>query len=124
MPLACGKNMVFLGKCGLSNICLLIKRSLLELTLFSNPLCSLLIAAPELDAWIIVQELLPLLSYSASFAIYHQYLQVICLNFLLDICCFLSCLDRQRKLHSVLYSYIPHIRTQGLPLFILLYFVI
>ncbi|GMH13669.1 hypothetical protein Nepgr_015510 [Nepenthes gracilis] len=36
---------------------------------------SLLIAAPELDAWSILQKLLPLLSYSAPFAIYHQYLQ-------------------------------------------------
>ena len=83
--------MVFPGKCGLLNICLLIKRSLLELTLFSNPFCSLLIAAPELDAWSIVEELLPLLSYSASFAIYHQYLQVICLNFLIVICGVESC---------------------------------
>ncbi|GAB2228431.1 hypothetical protein Droror1_Dr00010270 [Drosera rotundifolia] len=36
---------------------------------------SLLIAAPEQDAWPILQELLPLLSYSAPFAIYHQFLQ-------------------------------------------------
>ncbi|GAB4852513.1 hypothetical protein Ancab_016727 [Ancistrocladus abbreviatus] len=36
---------------------------------------SLLIAAPELDAWNMLQKLLPLLSYSASFAVYHQYLQ-------------------------------------------------
>lgn len=43
---------------------------------FSYPLCSLLIAAPEQDVWHIVEEFLPLLSYSASFAIYHQYLQV------------------------------------------------
>lgn len=40
-----------------------------------NGFSSLLIAAPELDAWSIVQEFLPFLSYSASFAIYHQYLQ-------------------------------------------------
>ncbi|KAK9089521.1 hypothetical protein Scep_028603 [Stephania cephalantha] len=36
----------------------------------------LVIAAPELDTWSTVQELFPLLSFSAPFAIYHQYLQV------------------------------------------------
>ncbi|KAK6245540.1 hypothetical protein SCA6_008630 [Theobroma cacao] len=37
----------------------------------------LIIAAPEQDAWSLVKDLLPLLSYSAPFAIYHQYLQVL-----------------------------------------------
>ncbi|KAL3640971.1 hypothetical protein CASFOL_015939 [Castilleja foliolosa] len=36
---------------------------------------SLIIAAPDLDAWSIAKELVPLLSYSAPFVIYHQYLQ-------------------------------------------------
>ncbi|WCJ35114.1 tRNA (adenine(58)-N(1))-methyltransferase non-catalytic subunit trm6 [Euphorbia peplus] len=36
---------------------------------------SLIIAAPEVDAWSLIKDLLPLLSYSAPFAIYHQYLQ-------------------------------------------------
>ncbi|XP_022756893.1 tRNA (adenine(58)-N(1))-methyltransferase non-catalytic subunit trm6-like isoform X2 [Durio zibethinus] len=40
-----------------------------------NGFSSLIIAAPEKDAWSLVKELLPLLSYSAPFAIYHQYLQ-------------------------------------------------
>lgn len=40
-----------------------------------NGFSSLIIAAPELDAWSLVKDLLPLLSYSAPFAIYHQYLQ-------------------------------------------------
>ncbi|CAN6463546.1 unnamed protein product [Victoria cruziana] len=40
-----------------------------------NGFSSLIMAAPDLDPWNIVQELLPLLSYSAPFAIYHQYLQ-------------------------------------------------
>ncbi|KAF8410460.1 hypothetical protein HHK36_002989 [Tetracentron sinense] len=40
-----------------------------------NGFSSLIIAAPELDTWSTIQELLPLLSYSAPFAIYHQYLQ-------------------------------------------------
>jgi len=39
-------------------------------------LCSLIVAAPEMDVETIVQDLLPLLSYSAPFVIYHQYLQV------------------------------------------------
>lgn len=40
-----------------------------------NGFSSLIIAAPEQDAWILVKDLLPLLTYSAPFAIYHQYLQ-------------------------------------------------
>ncbi|KAF1859353.1 hypothetical protein Lal_00009937 [Lupinus albus] len=36
---------------------------------------SLIIAAPESDTWTLVKDLLPLLSNSAPFAIYHQYLQ-------------------------------------------------
>lgn len=36
---------------------------------------SLIVAAPDADAWGIVKELIPLLSFSAPFAIYHQYLQ-------------------------------------------------
>ncbi|KAL0459179.1 UNVERIFIED_CONTAM: tRNA (adenine(58)-N(1))-methyltransferase non-catalytic subunit TRM6 [Sesamum latifolium] len=40
-----------------------------------NGFSSLIIAAPDLDAWGIVKELVPLLSYSAPFVIYHQYLQ-------------------------------------------------
>ncbi|XP_044474500.1 tRNA (adenine(58)-N(1))-methyltransferase non-catalytic subunit trm6-like [Mangifera indica] len=40
-----------------------------------NGFSSLLIAAPELDPSSLVIDLLPLLSYSAPFAIYHQYLQ-------------------------------------------------
>ncbi|XP_022766529.1 tRNA (adenine(58)-N(1))-methyltransferase non-catalytic subunit trm6-like isoform X1 [Durio zibethinus] len=40
-----------------------------------NGFSSLIVAAPEQDAWSLVKDLLPLLSYSASFAIYHQYLQ-------------------------------------------------
>ncbi|KAG6432044.1 hypothetical protein SASPL_103617 [Salvia splendens] len=36
---------------------------------------SLIIAAPNLDAWDIAKDLVPLLSYSAPFVIYHQYLQ-------------------------------------------------
>ncbi|KAG5543027.1 hypothetical protein RHGRI_015946 [Rhododendron griersonianum] len=35
----------------------------------------LIIAAPDVDAWSIVSELLPFLSFSAPFAIYHQYIQ-------------------------------------------------
>ncbi|KAM5565107.1 hypothetical protein ABKV19_019237 [Rosa sericea] len=42
-----------------------------------NGFTSLIIAAPELDTWSLVKEILPLLSNSASFAIYHQYLQVL-----------------------------------------------
>ncbi|KAG9443002.1 hypothetical protein H6P81_018856 [Aristolochia fimbriata] len=47
-----------------------------------NGFTSLIIAAPELDTWTILQELLPLISYSAPFAIYHQYLQplAICMH--------------------------------------------
>ncbi|XP_010530285.1 PREDICTED: tRNA (adenine(58)-N(1))-methyltransferase non-catalytic subunit trm6 [Tarenaya hassleriana] len=40
-----------------------------------NGFSSLIIAAPEQDAWSLAKDLLPLLSYSAPFAIYHQYLQ-------------------------------------------------
>ncbi|WOL09656.1 hypothetical protein Cni_G18409 [Canna indica] len=40
-----------------------------------NGFSSLIIAAPESDVGTIVQELLPLLAYSAPFVIYHQYLQ-------------------------------------------------
>ncbi|XVF58437.1 hypothetical protein PTKIN_Ptkin07bG0066900 [Pterospermum kingtungense] len=40
-----------------------------------NGFSSLIIAAPEQDAWSLVKDLLPFLSYSAPFAIYHQYLQ-------------------------------------------------
>ncbi|KDP36934.1 hypothetical protein JCGZ_08225 [Jatropha curcas] len=40
-----------------------------------NGFSSLIIAAPDLDPWSLVNEILPLLSYSAPFAIYHQYLQ-------------------------------------------------
>lgn len=36
---------------------------------------SLIIATPDMDVWSIMQKLIPLLSYSAPFAIYHQYLQ-------------------------------------------------
>ncbi|GMI82492.1 tRNA methyltransferase 6 [Hibiscus trionum] len=40
-----------------------------------NGFSSLIIAAPEQDAWSLVKDLLPLLAYSAPFAVYHQYLQ-------------------------------------------------
>ncbi|KAJ6684767.1 TRANSLATION INITIATION FACTOR EIF3-RELATED [Salix purpurea] len=40
-----------------------------------NGFSSLIIAAPDADAWSLAKDLLPLLSYSAPFAIYHQYLQ-------------------------------------------------
>ncbi|RDY13012.1 tRNA (adenine(58)-N(1))-methyltransferase non-catalytic subunit trm6, partial [Mucuna pruriens] len=40
-----------------------------------NGFSSLIIAAPELDTWTSVRDLLPLLANSAPFAIYHQYLQ-------------------------------------------------
>ncbi|XP_060199819.1 uncharacterized protein LOC132628112 [Lycium barbarum] len=40
-----------------------------------NGFSSLIIAAPEQDPWGIVKDVLPLLSYSAPFAIYHQYAQ-------------------------------------------------
>ncbi|XP_020257012.1 cell division cycle protein 27 homolog A-like isoform X1 [Asparagus officinalis] len=44
---------------------------------FSYEVCrSLIVAAPEMDVGIIIEDLLPLLSYYAPFAIYHQYLQV------------------------------------------------
>ncbi|XP_041021578.1 tRNA (adenine(58)-N(1))-methyltransferase non-catalytic subunit trm6 isoform X1 [Juglans microcarpa x Juglans regia] len=41
-----------------------------------NGFSSLIIAAPELDIWSLLQDIWPLLSNSAPFAIYHQYLQV------------------------------------------------
>ncbi|KAF5462116.1 hypothetical protein F2P56_018154 [Juglans regia] len=40
-----------------------------------NGFSSLIIAAPELDIWSLLQDIWPLLSNSAPFAIYHQYLQ-------------------------------------------------
>ncbi|KAK7275207.1 hypothetical protein RIF29_16316 [Crotalaria pallida] len=40
-----------------------------------NGFSSLIIAASEMDTWTLVKDLLPLLSNSAPFAIYHQYLQ-------------------------------------------------
>ncbi|WJX15664.1 hypothetical protein P8452_05777 [Trifolium repens] len=40
-----------------------------------NGFSSLIIAAPDLDTWTLVKDLLPLLSNSAPFSIYHQYLQ-------------------------------------------------
>ncbi|XAR61666.1 hypothetical protein NMG60_11016148 [Bertholletia excelsa] len=40
-----------------------------------NGFSSLIIAAPDVDAWNIVKELIPLLSFSAPFAVYHQYIQ-------------------------------------------------
>ncbi|GFZ10374.1 eukaryotic initiation factor 3 gamma subunit family protein [Actinidia rufa] len=40
-----------------------------------NGFSSLIIAAPDVDAWSIVKELLPFLSFSAPFVIYHQYIQ-------------------------------------------------
>ncbi|KAI5678346.1 hypothetical protein M9H77_09296 [Catharanthus roseus] len=40
-----------------------------------NGFSSLIVAAPFVDAWSIVKELLPLLSFSAPFVVYHQYLQ-------------------------------------------------
>ncbi|PSS31260.1 TRNA (adenine(58)-N(1))-methyltransferase non-catalytic subunit like [Actinidia chinensis var. chinensis] len=40
-----------------------------------NGFSSLIIATPDVDAWSIVKELLPFLSFSAPFAIYHQYIQ-------------------------------------------------
>ncbi|KAJ0702253.1 putative tRNA (adenine(58)-N(1))-methyltransferase [Helianthus annuus] len=40
-----------------------------------NGFSSLIIVAPDADAWNIVKEVLPFLSFSAPFVIYHQYLQ-------------------------------------------------
>ncbi|PON70744.1 tRNA (adenine(58)-N(1))-methyltransferase non-catalytic subunit TRM [Parasponia andersonii] len=40
-----------------------------------NGFSSLIVAAPDQDTWSLVKELLPLLSNSAPFAIYHQFLQ-------------------------------------------------
>lgn len=48
-----------------------------------NLLCSLIVAAPDLDTWSLVKDLLPLLSNSAPFAIYHQFLQVISFRLLI-----------------------------------------
>lgn len=39
-------------------------------------ICSLIMAAQDQDPWSLAQDVFPLLSYSAPFAIYHQYLQV------------------------------------------------
>ncbi|ONK80832.1 uncharacterized protein A4U43_C01F22260 [Asparagus officinalis] len=48
---------------------------------FSNEVCrSLIVAAPEMDVESIIEDLLPILSYYAPFAIYHQYLQVCYVN--------------------------------------------
>lgn len=44
-----------------------------------NGFSSLIIAAPQLDPWTMVKELIPLLSFSAPFAIYHQYQQPLAL---------------------------------------------
>ncbi|KAL5702108.1 hypothetical protein ACHQM5_027366 [Ranunculus cassubicifolius] len=41
----------------------------------SNGFSSLIIAAPELDTWSTIQDVLPLLASSAPFSVYHQYLQ-------------------------------------------------
>ncbi|XP_038704457.1 tRNA (adenine(58)-N(1))-methyltransferase non-catalytic subunit trm6-like isoform X2 [Tripterygium wilfordii] len=40
-----------------------------------NGFSSVILAASDLDPWNLVKDILPLLSYSAPFAIYHQYLQ-------------------------------------------------
>ncbi|XP_051129205.1 uncharacterized protein LOC127250092 [Andrographis paniculata] len=40
-----------------------------------NGFSSLIVAAPDVDVWGIVKELVPLLAYSAPFVVYHQYLQ-------------------------------------------------
>ncbi|XP_071703267.1 uncharacterized protein [Rutidosis leptorrhynchoides] len=40
-----------------------------------NGFTSLIITAPDVDAWSILKEVLPFLSFSAPFVIYHQYLQ-------------------------------------------------
>ncbi|XP_048332390.2 uncharacterized protein LOC107408411 isoform X2 [Ziziphus jujuba] len=47
-----------------------------------NGFTSLIIAAPDLNTWRLVKDLLPLLSNSAPFAIYHQHLQplAICMH--------------------------------------------
>jgi hypothetical protein len=44
--------------------------------MFFLTLCSLIVAAPGHEVENLVADLLPLLSYSAPFAIYHQYLEV------------------------------------------------
>lgn len=51
---------------------------------------SLIIAAPELDPWGIIKEVFPLLSFSAPFAVYHQYAQVLfltCQSYLVFFAC-------------------------------------
>lgn len=40
-----------------------------------NGFSSLIVAVPSVDAWSIVKEVFPLLSFSAPFVVYHQYLQ-------------------------------------------------
>ncbi|RAL40429.1 hypothetical protein DM860_006499 [Cuscuta australis] len=40
-----------------------------------NGFSSLIVAAPEMDPWSLVKDLIPLLSFSAPFAVYHQYAQ-------------------------------------------------
>ncbi|KAK4752789.1 hypothetical protein SAY87_021587 [Trapa incisa] len=49
-----------------------------------NGFSSLIVAAPELDICKVVKDLVPLLAYSAPFAIYHQYLQPLatCMHYL------------------------------------------
>lgn len=63
---------------------------LLPSILFPILLFSLIIAAPELDPWGIIKEVLPLLSFSAPFAVYHQYAQVLflaCQTYLMFLAC-------------------------------------
>ncbi|XP_056848436.1 tRNA (adenine(58)-N(1))-methyltransferase non-catalytic subunit TRM6-like [Raphanus sativus] len=45
-------------------------------------ICHLIMAAQDQDPWSLAKDVLPLLSYSAPFAIYHQYLQPLatCMN--------------------------------------------
>ncbi|CAH9080880.1 unnamed protein product [Cuscuta epithymum] len=40
-----------------------------------NGFSSLIIAAPDMDPWSLIKDLLPLLSFSAPFVVYHQYAQ-------------------------------------------------
>lgn len=84
--------------------------------LFPILLFSLIIAAPELDPWGIIKEVLPLLAFSAPFAVYHQYAQVMFLagqTYLMFLAChaadslftyishFLSTLLLAQLLHSL-----------------------
>jgi len=69
-----GKKVVFPGASTFVVIFKWSKHGLL--TSLYLKICSLIVAAPDMDVWSIMQKLHPLLSYSASFAIYHQYLQV------------------------------------------------